>query len=295
MLTPSWLDGLNLGDLNLGDAVASDELPGGVANKTYRVRTTLGRSVIVKTHDNPPVDLYAREADGLNALRIPGAFVVPEVLRATDDFLVLADLAEPPSYDASIANRPAEFWRDAGHRLAIQHQQVSDKFGYHHDNYLGLLRQRNPWTDDGHAFFAEYRLLRFLEVPLCYHALPAEDRRRLERVASRLPDLIPPQSPALVHGDLWHGNLLAAKGTTPAAIDPAVYYGWPEAELSMLDGCGNIPDTFFTAYEELHPLEAGWQARLRILHLREHLAVLAHFGEVPETLTKLHATLDTFS
>jgi fructosamine-3-kinase len=277
VLTPSWLDGLELGDVE-----SASPLEGGVANKTYRVRTTLGRSVIVKIHDDPPPGLYALEADGLSALRIPGGFVVPSVLRVTESFLVLTDLGPD-----KLADQSADFWRDAGRRLAVQHQQVSDKFGYHQDNYLGLVQQRNPWTDDGHAFFGEHRLLRFLEVPRCYDALPAEDRRRLERVAARLTGLIPSQAPALIHGDLWHGNLLPG----PALIDPAVYYGWPEAELSMLIGCGNIPDDFFTAYEEAHPLAPGWRDRMPLLHLREHLAVLAHFGEVPETLTKIQATL----
>jgi fructosamine-3-kinase len=285
VLIPEWVDGLGL-----GEAVSSDQLSGGVANRTYRVRTTLGRSVIVKTQDDVPSDLYRREADGLDALRVPGAFVVPEVLRIAEDFLVLSDLGSAP-----LPSDSPDFWRDAAHRLASQHQQVADKFGYHHDNYLGLITQRNPWTDDGHAFFAEHRLLRFLEVPLCYNALSAVDRRRLERVASRLPDLVPAQDPALLHGDLWHGNLLSGAGSTPAAIDPAVYYGWPEAELSMLDGCGNIPDAFFTAYEELHPLAEGWRDRLPLLHLREHLAVTAHVPNSHDAVTKIHNTLDQFS
>ncbi len=277
MLTPPWLDGLAL-----GDPVSCSVLEGGYASKTFRVGTTLDQSVIVKTHDDPPSGLYSLEADGLNALRVPGAFVVPEVLRVTSGFLVLSDLGS-----AVLSDQTPDFWRDAGHRLAIQHQQTADKFGYHHDNYLGVLPQRNPWTVDGHAFFAEHRLLRYLEVPSCANALPAADRTRLERLAARLPDLIPEQPAALLHGDLWHGNLLPA----PALIDPAVYYGWPEAELSMLDGCGNIPDDFFTAYEEAYPLAAGWRDRLPILHLREHLCVLAHFGPTQSALDQIHQTL----
>jgi fructosamine-3-kinase len=277
VLTPPWLDGLAL-----GDPVSCSVVEGGYASKTYRVRTTLDRSVIVKTHDDPPPGLYSLEADGLNALRVPGAFVVPEVLRVTSGFLVLSDLGS-----AVLTDQSPDFWRDAGHRLAMQHQQTADKFGYHQDNYLGVLPQRNPWTADGHAFFAEHRLLRYLEVPNCANALPAEDRTRLERLADRLPDLIPEQPAALLHGDLWHGNLLP----TPALIDPAVYYGWPEAELSMLEGCGNIHAEFFTAYEDAHPLAAGWRDRLPLLHLREHLCVLAHFGLTESALTKIHETL----
>ncbi|TDD15642.1 hypothetical protein E1218_31180 [Kribbella turkmenica] len=72
--------------------MSGDLLEGGYASSTYRVRTSLGRSVIVKTHNGPPPELYSLEADGLNALRVPGAFAVPAVLRVAPDFLVQSDL-----------------------------------------------------------------------------------------------------------------------------------------------------------------------------------------------------------
>ena len=282
MLTPSWLDGLGL-----GDAVSAEPVEGGYASKTYRVRTSLGRSAIVKTQTGLPPDLYTVEADGLDALRVPGAFAVPEVLRVAPTFIVLADLgASSPS---------PTYWEDAGRALAIQHQHTADKFGYHQDNYLGVLPQRNPWTEDGDTFFAQHRLLRYLEVPNCYNALSAEDRRALERVANRLPDLVPPQPPSLLHGDLWHGNLLPTPAGDPAFIDPAAYYGWPEAELSMLIGCGNVPDTFYRAYEDAHPLAPGWRERMPLLHLREHLCVTAHFTDAANAVEQIRTTLARFA
>ena len=282
MLTPSWLDGLAL-----GDAVSAESVEGGYASKTFRVRTSLGRSAIVKTQTDLPPDLYAVEADGLDALRVPGGFAVPEVLRVAPDFIVLTDLgASAPS---------PTYWEDAGRALALQHQHTADKFGYHQDNYLGVLPQRNPWTTDGHSFFAQHRLLRYLEVPNCYNALSPDDRHRLERVADRLPELVPPQPPSLLHGDLWHGNLLPTPAGRPALIDPAVYYGWPEAELSMLIGCGNIPDAFYRAYEEAHPLAPGWRDRMPLLHLREHLCVTAHFTDSANAVEQIHTTLARFA
>ncbi|WP_427889268.1 fructosamine kinase family protein [Kribbella sp. GL6] len=281
MLTPAWLEGLSL-----GDPISADPLEGGYASKTFRVRTTLGRSVVVKTQDNLPPDLYALEADGLDALRSPGGFAVPEVLRVTPHFIVLADLGTPePS---------PTYWEDAGRALARQHRRTAGKFGYDRDNYLGVLPQRNPWTTDGHAFFAEHRLLRYLEEPNCHQQLPSEDRRRLERVAGRLGELIPPQAPALLHGDLWHGNLLPAPTGAPALIDPAVYYGWPEAELATLLIYNHLSEALFTAYEELHPLTPGWRERLPLLHLRELLCITAHTPDVPDTVNEIHTILKSF-
>jgi fructosamine-3-kinase len=281
VLDPSWLTGLAI-----GDPIAANPLDGGYASKTFRVRTTLGRTVVVKTQDPLPPDLYYLEADGLNALRSAGGFAVPEVLRMTPSFIVLSDLgtaAPSPTY-----------WEDAGRALAAQHAQTAPEFGYHQDNYLGLLPQRNPWTADGHAFYAEHRLLRFLEVPTCHDALSAEDRRALERVAERLPELIPAQPAALLHGDFWHGNLLTTTDGGPAVVDPAVHYGWPEADISMLYSYGNVPDAFYSAYEHVHPLAAGWRERAPVLQLREHLSVLAH-GPSVEALESIRSVLKPFT
>jgi len=280
VLTSAWLDGLSL-----GDPIAADPLEGGYASRTFRVRTSLGGSVVVKMQDNLPEDLYALEADGLDALRAPGGFAVPEVLRVTPSYIVLSDLgtSEPsPTY-----------WEDAGRALALQHQQTADKFGYHVDNYLGTLPQRNPWTGDGHTFFAEHRLLRYLEEN-CHNQLPADDRRRLERIAGNLVNLVPVQPPSLLHGDLWHGNLLPAPNGGPAMIDPAVHYGWPEADLATLLIYGQLSETFFDAYEEVHPPAPGWRARLPLLHLRELLCITAHWPDRAETVQEIHTILEQF-
>ncbi len=63
----------------------------------------------------------------------------------------------------------------------------------------------------------------------------------------------------------------------PALCDPAPYFGWPEAELSMLYGTmDTVPAEFERAYLAVRPLDDGWRDRLPLLHLRE---LLAHFGD----------------
>ncbi|GAA2838323.1 fructosamine kinase family protein [Kribbella solani] len=107
-------------------------------------------------------------------------------------------------------------------------------------------------------------------------------------------EIIPAQPPALLHGDLWHGNLLPGPDGGPAMIDPAVYYGWPEADLATLLIYGNLSGDFFTAYEEVHPLTPGWRERAPLLHLRELLSITAHSPAVPETVTEIHTILQRF-
>lgn len=63
----------------------------------------------------------------------------------------------------------------------------------------------------------------------------------------------------------------------------------------MLYGCGSVPDEFSAAYLAIHPLEDGWRDRLPILHLRELLSVLAHFGHNDDMLRGITEVLDTYS
>jgi fructosamine-3-kinase len=210
------------------------------------------------------------EAGGLTALRQAG-LRTPEVLLATPHLLVLEPL--PARRDEP------EVWEGLGRAFAALHTSTaSDRFGWHRDGWLGRMRQVNTWTADGHAFFAEHRLLRWLPEPLVTAALDLADRRALERLCARLPEIIPAQPPCLTHGDLWRENILGSDDVGFAVVDPAVSYAWAEVDLSML-WCSPRPpesDRFFAAYAEVASLPDGWRDRMPLLHLREVLSVIAH-------------------
>ena len=156
----------------------------------------------------------------------------PEVVLVTPDLLVLKPLL--PRTDSP------QFWEQLGHLVAALHTAtVHDRFGWHHDGWLGRLPQDNTWDTDGYAFFAQ-RILRWLPEPLVEAAFDPDERRALERLCAALPELVPPQPPVLTHGDLWSGNVLATTDGVPALIDPAVSYTWAEVDLSML-WCGTRP------------------------------------------------------
>jgi fructosamine-3-kinase len=172
-------------------------------------------------------------------------------------------------------------WEQFAADLAAAHRSTTgNRFGWHRDGYLGRLRQLNPWTDSGHEFFAEYRLLRFLREPGAERALTTADRRALERLCDRLAEIIPVMPAVLTHGDLWAGNLVGQPGGRITVIDPAVSCTWAEVDLSMLWGCPRPPaaDRFFGLYQELNPSPPGWTERMPVLHLRELLSCIAAFG-----------------
>jgi fructosamine-3-kinase len=70
----------------------------------------------------------------------------------------------------------------------------------------------------------------------------------LFRLRNRLPDLIPNERPALLHGDLWSGNVMVTEQGQPALIDPAVYFGFREADLAHTRLFGGFDQRFYDAY-----------------------------------------------
>ncbi len=252
-----------------------------------RVRGDDGRTAVLKS--GPRGELWRREAAGLDALRVDGGPAVPAVHAAGTDFLLLEDFPLPVPDDGP-------FWDDLARRLAILHSHTAPRFGFEFDNFLGTLPQRNPWTDDGWNFFAEQRLLRYLDEPLCVTTLSDDDRARLERLCGRLRDIVPAQPASLLHGDLWRMNLVGRGDGVPGVVDPAPYYAWAEVDLSMLHECGGVPARFFDAYAEVRPLAPRWVERFAVLHLRELLSMVAHFGDAhPAVLTAIRTTLRRFT
>ena len=243
--------------------------------------------LVVKTADDPPEGMFAFEAAGLDVLSRP--LRTPVVIDVGPRWLVL----EP--FDPCPAGPAPEFWAEAGRAIARLHGIGGHWFGWATDGWLGRLPQRNAWSDDGHEFFATHRILRYLDEPQVTAALEPAELRALERLCDRLPELIPASPPVLTHGDLWRGNTLSCDGD-PAFIDPAVCWMWAETDISMMYCTAQYaaPEEFFAAYNEVRPLADGWRNRMPILHLREQLSLVAHFGPQPGCMTAIRQTIRPF-
>jgi fructosamine-3-kinase len=264
-------------------------MSGGYVADVWLVTYADGSRVVAKTVADAPADMFRAEAEGLAALRATGRLQTPDVLAVTDQLILLEALAARDDSESS--------WAAFAHDLAALHRgTMHDLFGWPHDGYLGRVVQQNPWTANGHEFFAQHRVLRYLDEPFVQQELTRADRRAVERFCDRLPELIPVMPAVLTHGDLWAGNLLSRDDGRITAIDPAVSCTWAEVDLSMLWGCQRPPpsERFFDLYQELNPSLPGWRERMPLLHVRELLSSMAHLGDSDGSARRLRRTLAPF-
>ncbi|GAB2601554.1 fructosamine kinase [Paractinoplanes abujensis] len=289
-MTPAALLAQRLARAGISDVVTVEPVSGGLAALAGIAHRDDAPPVFVKTFaEAPDGDAFAAEAEGLTVLRELGGLPTPDVLVAGPELLVLSLLQPRPRDEA--------FWERFAHALAHLHLSTGHpRFGWHRDNWLGRRRQVNTWAGDGFAFFAEHRLLRWLPEPRVRAALGSADRTALERLCDRLPELLPQRPATLTHGDLWAQNVLATADGRAALIDPAVSYTWAEVDLAHLWTTAPPPESrrFFDVYADLTGLDDDWPARMPIIQLRQHLAVLAQFDDDWGAADLIRATLAPF-
>jgi protein-ribulosamine 3-kinase len=238
-----------------------EAVPGGCIHDAARLVTTAG-PFFAKWSADCAADLFLREAEGLEALRAAGSdLVVPRVVAAgavgfEPGFLVLEMLETGGAMDDE----------RLGRGLAAVHRCTAPAFGFPALTYCGPTPQDNrpagTWAD----FYRDRRLLPLVEKL-------GRGRAPYDRLAERLPELVAPGAPpALIHGDLWSGNVLATS-RGPALVDPACAYADREMEFGITTLFGGLSARAFAAYEEAWPLPPGWRERnglYQVYHLLNH-------------------------
>jgi fructosamine-3-kinase len=252
-------------------------LGGGCINNALRLETER-QSYLLKWHPDPLPEMFVTEERGLELLASANAVRVPAVLHATNAS------GEQPAYilmewlEGSVSTHDAQAQATLGQQLAALHRSSADAYGLDTDNYIGTTPQYNGWDADWIAFFGERRLRPQIELAARNGYLPAHRRRPLERVLERLPDWLGgvARQPALLHGDLWGGNIIPGPDGNLALIDPAVYYGDREAEIAYTQLFGGFSPHFYSGYQDAWPLEAGYDERrdlYNLYHLLNHLNI----------------------
>lgn len=198
-------------------------------------------------------------------LAATGVVRTPEIIGVTgtpDDAVLV--LAFVPTMAPTAAH-----WRQLGYALAELHRHTQATFGLDRDNFIGDFVQTNTPNASWNDFYVAWRLQPMLHRAVERGLLTATEVARLERLMQKIDDIAAGvAAPALLHGDLWKGNVLFAQDG-PLLIDPAVSYGHREMDIAFtrMSSAPDFPSSFYEAYEDAHPLPADHADRQELWQL----------------------------
>ena len=255
------------------EILGAEPVSGGCIHQTARLSTNLQENFFLKWAVEPVSDVFAAEADGLNALREGTDLTVPEVIGHSG-------AGENPAWlvlEYVPRGSPApDYAERLGGALAALHEPSEGPYGWHRSNYIGSLPQTNRAMGDWPAFWWAERLEPQLALAHDQGRLPGLDHE-WGALESRLPTLLAGavnDGCALLHGDLWSGNVYPGSDGGPVLVDPAVYRGHSEVDLAMTELFGGFPTAFYTAYKKRRPLTDGYEDGRR--HLYQLYPLLVH-------------------
>ncbi|RLV90221.1 hypothetical protein DV515_00014530 [Chloebia gouldiae] len=156
--------------------------------------------------------------------------------------------------------------------------QFVDQFGFHTVTCCGYLPQVNDWQSDWVSFFARQRIQPQMDM-IEKKSGDKEARELWAQLQLKIPGLFCDVEivPALLHGDLWGGNV-AEDDSGPIIFDPASFYGHSEYELAIAGMFGGFTSSFYSAYHSKIPRAAGFEKRLKLYQLFHYMNHWNHFG-----------------
>ncbi|RXG18441.1 hypothetical protein DSM03_1011127 [Leeuwenhoekiella aestuarii] len=244
-------------------------LSGGDINEVYKITTRAKNLVIKVNRASKFPNMFELEALGLKHIADSNSFLTPKVIQAgicKDQSFLLLEYLES-------GTKTASFLESFGHQLAAMHQNT-DAFGFEKDNYIGSLPQYNAREENAVDFYINQRLQPQFKM--------ANQRgysfSNIEDFYTKISKLIPDEPAALVHGDLWSGNFMVGKNGEPILIDPATCYAPREMDIALMHLFGGFDSDIFNHYNDVFPLQQGWEERMRLWQLYYILVHVNLFG-----------------
>lgn len=262
-------------------------ISGGDISKAYVIDTQNHRFFCKLHYGTSGKEMFLAEKFGLEAIAATKTIHTPEIHLCKSfngtAVLVLDFIDSKRVTDSD--------WRKLGSGLAALHKTSSATFGWKTNNYIGSLPQENTIHIDWATFYIKERLMPQFEMAKTQALLSTGEVPSKEEMIRCCNGFFDSITPSLLHGDLWSGNFLIASDGIPYLIDPAVYFGHNEVDLSMSRLFGGFDSSFYNAYNEHFPTQELEQERKDIYQLYYLLVHLNMFGkryypEVKQILTR---------
>lgn len=258
----------------LGEAIKSiNSISGGDINDVYKIITNQNTYVLKVNRKDLFSKMFKKEKLGLETLA-RASVKTPKVILSFSDaehqYLLLEFMEEKEINSI--------FWKNFAKDLAKIHSTTSKYFGLDHSNYIGSLHQDNSEKNTWETFFIENRIKPLVKIAFDRNRLDRNHLNHFGNLYAQLNEILPKEKPSLLHGDLWGGNLMKGKNQTPVFIDPAIYFGHREMDIAMTQLFGGFDNSYLGHYNEIFPMENGWEKRIKIYNLYPNLVHLILFG-----------------
>lgn len=261
---------------------------GGDINIALKIKLNNGQELFMKANSLANKEFFFAEINGLEAIKSTGTIKTPEVyccgqdegkdnpLRNSCSFLLMKYIPSNPKVKG--------YWENLGIQLAKMHLSETKtfvpegKFGFFENNFIGASSQINSSCDSWIQFFKEKRLE--VQIQRAEKYFSSQQLKQAIQFLDKLDSLITePEKPALLHGDLWSGNVHTDETGNALLIDPAAYCGHWEAEISMTKLFGSFPKEFYYGYNQINPIPKDFYCRQEIYNLYHLLNHLNLFGQ----------------
>lgn len=272
---------------------------GGCISEGQSFDTDTGRVFVKINHKNEARRMFDGEMASLEAILCTNTVKVPRPVKVLDlersgALLIMehVDMRSLNKYSSKLGEQLADLHlynkrqiekqnkeqQTVGKGSGTSEVQITNKFGFHVATCCGYIPQVNDWQDDWVSFFAQQRLQH--QLSLVEQSYGDREARELwAKLQLKIPQLFTDTEvvPALLHGDLWGGNV-AECSDGPIIFDPASFYGHSEYELAIAGMFGGFGGSFYNAYHEKIPKAAGFAKRQQLYQLFHYLNHWNHFG-----------------
>jgi len=170
--------------------------------------------------------------------------------------------------------------RKLGKGLGEMHLKSAESnpkmFGSPVDGFIGKTDQKKGWEDNWVDCFLNLRIIPQLLI-LNSKSLDKDITNKVkEKIKLELMNHKPIN--ALVHGDLWSGNVGNDKNGKGVIFDPASWWADSEVDIAMTKLFGGFRKEFYEEYHRIFPIKKGFEKRIIIYNFYHILNHANMFG-----------------